>query len=291
MPKCSYCDNEQHNINTCQVDNDLDKLLDSDSEPNFNNLSLKILKKIAVLTNYKTSLPKVKLISNFKRIWKVRKAKRDEELVTVKKELQTIKVQAEQTNCQVCMEELGKIDNCTTKCGHKFCSSCLIKWVMKKNSCPVCRSYLIDDNEYYWPLECYVGTPGHETPLQQRGMLPRRNRIQENIPEYNQNASFELEHHLEQHFGQEVEIIDNESTVHEGNMEAQTISIGNDPNNEYSSFPNEIEDLYSHFPGYNIFGPNIFGGNMFNNNIFNLTESNESNESTESNESDAEAES
>ena len=247
MPKCSYCESEQHNINTCPVDTDLDKLLDSDCEPNFHKLSLKMLKKIASLTHYKTTVPKLKLASTFKRVWKVRKNKREEELVTVKKELQAINIQDEQKDCQVCMEELGKTDNCTTKCGHRFCSSCLIKWVMKKNSCPVCRSYLIDDNEYYWPIECYVGTAGQETPLQQRG-LHRTRRIQENIPEYIPEyipeQGFELEQQLEQHFGQQVEIINDEDTIHEGNMETNTISTGNELNDL-----NDVEDMFNP-PGY-----------------------------------------
>ena len=266
MPKCSYCDSDQHNISLCPVDTDLDKLLDSDCEPNFHKLSLKMLKKIASLTNIKTTVPKLKLASTFKRLWKVRKNKREEELVTVKKELQAINIQDEQKDCQVCMEELGKTDNCTTKCGHRFCSSCLIKWVMKKNSCPVCRSYLIDDKEYYWPIECYVGRAGQETPLQQRGLRRRlQQNIPEYIPEYIPEQGFELEQQLEQHFGQQVEIINDEDTIHEGNMETHAITTGSDPTNEsstmveYSSLNNDIEDMYEYHPGYNMFGQGIQG--------------------------------
>ena len=53
----------------------------------------------------------------------------------------------ENTECPVCMESIGKINNCVSKCGHSFCLECLLKSYKKKNSCPLCREPL-EENEY-----------------------------------------------------------------------------------------------------------------------------------------------
>ena len=157
--RCSYCNSDGHNITSCIEDSDMDKLLDSNIEPNFNNLSLKTLKKIASLTGLRTSIPKSQLVNTFKRMWRVRNEERINKSSTLKKELNTNTTNNldEQTDCPICMEELGVTDNCTTKCGHKFCSSCFVKSVMRKNNCPMCRALLIDDDEYYWPIERCLG--------------------------------------------------------------------------------------------------------------------------------------
>ena len=157
--RCSYCNSDGHNITSCVEDSDMDKLLDSNIEPNFHNLSLKTLKKIASLTGLRTSIPKSQLVNTFKRTWRVRNAERINKSSTLKKELNTNTTNNldEQTDCPICMEELGVTDNCTTKCGHKFCSSCFVKSVMRKNNCPMCRALLIDDDEYYWPIERHLG--------------------------------------------------------------------------------------------------------------------------------------
>lgn len=162
--RCSYCNSDGHNITSCIEDSDMDKLLDSNIEPNFNNLSLKTLKKIASLTGLRTSIPKSQLVNTFKRTWRVRNAERINKSSTLKKELNTNTTNNldEQTDCPICMEELGVTDNCTTKCGHKFCSSCFVKSVMRKNNCPMCRAPLIDDDEYYWPIERYLGESYNE---------------------------------------------------------------------------------------------------------------------------------
>jgi len=158
-PKCSYCNSDGHNITSCLEDSDMDKLLDSNVEPNFHNLSLKTLKKIASLTGLRTSITKTELVNTFKHTWRVRNEERVKKSSTLKKELNknTTSILDEQTDCPICMEELGVTDNCTTKCGHKFCSSCFVKSVMRKNNCPMCRAPLIDDDEYYWPIERYLG--------------------------------------------------------------------------------------------------------------------------------------
>jgi len=162
--RCSYCNSDGHNITSCIEDSDMDKLLDSNIEPNFHNLSLKTLKKIASLTGLRTSIPKTQLVNTFKRTWKLRNEERVNKSSTLKKELNknTTSNLDEQTDCPICMDELGVTDICTTKCGHKFCSSCFVKSVMRKNNCPMCRAPLIDDDEYYWPIERYLGESYNE---------------------------------------------------------------------------------------------------------------------------------
>ena len=55
------------------------------------------------------------------------------------------KYEAEKTQndvCSICMEEDNLVAN--EKCGHKFHTECLVKWLEHKSSCPVCRIRLID---------------------------------------------------------------------------------------------------------------------------------------------------
>lgn len=148
MVKCSYCESDKHNISDCNIDNDLDKILYSTVEPDFNNLSLKVLKKIAALTGLRTCYPKIQLVLMFKVSWRLKQTSREEEIHALKKELQCLRVCSEITECPICMEELGIVDCCTTKCGHKYCSNCFIKTVIKKNKCPMCREPIMDNDEY-----------------------------------------------------------------------------------------------------------------------------------------------
>lgn len=46
--------------------------------------------------------------------------------------------------CCICFEEIGAVNNCTTECGHQFCFRCLATAMYHKNSCPCCRSKLVD---------------------------------------------------------------------------------------------------------------------------------------------------
>ena len=46
-------------------------------------------------------------------------------------------------DCPICMEKLTSDKNiCITKCGHKFCSECLIRAARNNNDCPLCRQKL-----------------------------------------------------------------------------------------------------------------------------------------------------
>ena len=44
--------------------------------------------------------------------------------------------------CSICYTELDKTNITITKCGHTFCTDCIIKWIMKKKTCPYCREEL-----------------------------------------------------------------------------------------------------------------------------------------------------
>ena len=55
------------------------------------------------------------------------------------------KIQDSKDSCPICLKIIGE-DRCKTKCGHRFCTECLLKAVQRKNSCPLCRREVIEDN-------------------------------------------------------------------------------------------------------------------------------------------------
>ena len=147
MTLCSYCDSKDHNIIGCPIDCDLVSLLSSDVEPDFNNMSIKILKKIATQIGVKTSLGKIHLALIMKKNWLQKKREREEELKKLQREIAALKINMMIEECPVCMEKIEGISS-STPCGHKFCTSCFVKSVLRKNSCPMCRAKIVDDNEY-----------------------------------------------------------------------------------------------------------------------------------------------
>ena len=46
--------------------------------------------------------------------------------------------------CPVCYDEIASTNNCITSCGHSFCLSCMLKCIQTNNSCPCCRTSLIE---------------------------------------------------------------------------------------------------------------------------------------------------
>ena len=42
--------------------------------------------------------------------------------------------------CAVCLEIPGKVNVSVTACGHTFCTTCLLKSLKTKNTCPCCRT-------------------------------------------------------------------------------------------------------------------------------------------------------
>jgi hypothetical protein len=53
----------------------------------------------------------------------------------------------EQSLCPVCFEVIGLTNNCITPCGHTFCLICMLKCIKKNNTCPCCRTMIIEEDE------------------------------------------------------------------------------------------------------------------------------------------------
>ena len=51
--------------------------------------------------------------------------------------------QESKDSCPICLRIIGE-DSCKTKCGHLFCTGCLLKSVQRNGSCPLCRGELIE---------------------------------------------------------------------------------------------------------------------------------------------------
>jgi len=50
----------------------------------------------------------------------------------------------EQT-CSVCLEPVGNENTKRLACGHAFHPSCIMKWFVKSDNCPTCRTPQPDD--------------------------------------------------------------------------------------------------------------------------------------------------
>ena len=46
--------------------------------------------------------------------------------------------------CCICMEAIGKTNNCVTECGHSFCLKCLATSLRINVACPMCRHEIIE---------------------------------------------------------------------------------------------------------------------------------------------------
>ena len=60
--------------------------------------------------------------------------------------------------CPVCMEVPGPKNVAVTACGHKFCMSCLLSSLKKKNTCPTCRAEIEPVRECIEPLPVSVAS-------------------------------------------------------------------------------------------------------------------------------------
>ena len=50
---------------------------------------------------------------------------------------------SQKKECPICMEYLSTTKNYTiTKCGHEFCTTCLLKSCVRNGKCPICRDPL-----------------------------------------------------------------------------------------------------------------------------------------------------
>lgn len=48
--------------------------------------------------------------------------------------------------CPICMDSVENTNNCILTCGHRFHMECMLKALERKNSCPLCRSEVIQYN-------------------------------------------------------------------------------------------------------------------------------------------------
>ena len=49
-------------------------------------------------------------------------------------------------NCPVCLDAIGTRGMVRTACGHAFCFGCFEKFIVLSNSCPLCRTKVMDNN-------------------------------------------------------------------------------------------------------------------------------------------------
>jgi len=54
---------------------------------------------------------------------------------------------AQNVECCICFENIGTKNNCTTPCGHQFCFTCVSKCLSQNNTCPCCRTVLMEIDE------------------------------------------------------------------------------------------------------------------------------------------------
>jgi hypothetical protein len=60
----------------------------------------------------------------------------------------TAEVSKEVKECPICYEEIStKDNNCITACNHSFCFTCILRCTIRNDSCPICRTALLETNE------------------------------------------------------------------------------------------------------------------------------------------------
>ena len=59
----------------------------------------------------------------------------------------TVNVEMNVNECSVCYEAIQRTNNCITPCGHAFCFTCMSKCLQQNNSCPICRTVLVEQEE------------------------------------------------------------------------------------------------------------------------------------------------
>jgi hypothetical protein len=102
-------------------------------------MSQRILKKLASKVNIKTSLPKIQLACSLSQYYRKQQIEKEQ-----------VKESYEEENCPICLDEFSDKPNnqSMTKCGHKFCTSCLMQHLRKNNNCPCCRTQLLEERQY-----------------------------------------------------------------------------------------------------------------------------------------------
>tara|TARA_Y100001970_G_C14249921_1_gene871058 strand:+ start:1569 stop:2042 length:474 start_codon:yes stop_codon:yes gene_type:complete len=57
----------------------------------------------------------------------------------------------EEKKCSICYEKLILENSMVTPCKHFFCSKCFFRWIKTKNTCPMCRQDLINQERIFLP--------------------------------------------------------------------------------------------------------------------------------------------
>ena len=60
--------------------------------------------------------------------------------------------------CAVCLEIPGKVNVSVTACGHTFCTTCLLKSLKTKNTCPCCRAEIEPARESIDPITVSIAS-------------------------------------------------------------------------------------------------------------------------------------
>lgn len=113
----------------------------------------------------------------------------DEKKYSLAELLNTIKILEKNINdskkvsqCTICMEDIAIDKIVTTRCNHHFCHDCFWTWCKKNNSCPNCRSDLMEkDRKAEMDLE---------------NLLERRDEIRTRIEEYYEESD-DIKHVIE----------------------------------------------------------------------------------------------
>jgi len=53
-------------------------------------------------------------------------------------------VHASPNECVICISKVTKLDQYQLKCGHTFCESCILEWLIDRDTCPCCRADVCD---------------------------------------------------------------------------------------------------------------------------------------------------
>ena len=150
MTGCSYCSSTSHHIGNCKVDNELVAIMDLSTCPKFFDMSIRILKKIASCIGVKTSMSKIQLACRLSQEYRKKHESHPPKECINPSTATAIETEPvfEDDNCPICFDDFvakGVSRNTTiTKCGHKFCTTCIIIHTRKNNTCPCCRTILIE---------------------------------------------------------------------------------------------------------------------------------------------------
>ena len=138
MVKCSYCESEKHNISSCKEDTELVELIMNHThQPKFSSMNEKLLRRLSAQHKIKTTMPKMRLIIHLTRKW--------QEINTRNKLFIS-----NESECAICFETLETTNSCITKCGHKYCLTCILQYYENRTSknsvdCPMCRTTIYKD--------------------------------------------------------------------------------------------------------------------------------------------------